>query len=213
MKITLSRDSAPAHARHPALAGLDRDAAWSGDRDVERFFTEGTRRVEVAEPIVFEDEPGVTQARHEIDWIQFLQDAASHRLVVEWTLDWRREPRDLDALVHLPPPRELGTDSSDALAPSVSAWRRRHHYGMLFDRRGPSFRQVKDRRFGAVNAFLIDDSDWLDALDIAAGGSSADTVLPLLGPAMEERLLMSFGPLVVWLPYRLRRAAIPAVLL
>lgn len=131
-------------------------------------------------------------------------------------LDWRgcTTPGLSPGLCHLTPPSSVCSHNEDG---QLETWIAAHRYGMFFWRQGPGFVVIKDQRpEGAPARFVIGDQPFLDVFHRALVPTAREELA--VAPAAEaaltrlvsEGIVLETGPLVIALPYRMRRWPIPA---
>ncbi|WP_203643694.1 DUF5825 family protein [Streptomyces sp. SID14478] len=118
-------------------------------------------------------------------------------------------PDALRALRHLPPPAPHADEPAE-----WTSWRDDHAVGMLYQRRGPGFVTVMDRRERPRSArFTLDHPDLLAAFDALQEATPLDALdaVHREGAALlaGERLALIVDGWAVALPARLRRWPVP----
>lgn len=110
------------------------------------------------------------------------------------------------ALGHLQPPNALPGLSARAEAERLRAWRAGHYVGLCLWRQGPGFVQIRDRRWGSLARFTVDEPHYQEAVNrLAYGATAADVPADALSDFTAERLVLPVGELNWWAPYRVRR--------
>ncbi|MCI0383736.1 DUF5825 family protein [Streptomyces sp. CNQ085] len=134
-----------------------------------------------------------------------VRDLTARAVFVEWRLRLPPEPSDgWQVLGHLQPPGEL--EGPEDAAGALARWRQGHYLCKCLWRQGPGFVQIRDRRWGDLRRFTADGPEYHAAITALDHGAHAgDVPAPVLAEFREERLVADVGPLVVWLPYRVRR--------
>jgi hypothetical protein len=187
---------------------------------VRDLYARGVRRVRLDRPV---DLSGAMGPRTLVDGMILLQELTAWGIVVDWTVRWGENQQVWEQLQHVYPPREFAPGPA---APAASAstretvvpaelehWRRTFYLCKCFYRRGPGFLQVRDRRRGVLNRFVIDDPRYLAAVDRLLDGAPVEDLPPdVLGDFVQEGLAGTAGTLGWWLPYRVRRWPWPAVM-
>lgn len=172
--------------------------------EADRLWELGARRVRLPRPVDLAA-AGADGAARAVRDLCLVRDLTARAVFVEWRLRLPPEPADgWRDLSHLQPPSELDgpADAADALA----RWREGHYLCKLLWRRGPGFVQIRDRRWGDLRRFTAEESEYGGAIAALAYGARADAVpAAVLAEFREERLVAEVGPLVWWLPYRVRR--------
>jgi hypothetical protein len=202
--ITAWRHNSPAWRLSPDVS-LGTLTVYGPPSDVaRRLRSAGARLVELDEPVELDAAGG--QA-HSLWMLSLVRELTARAIDVSWALgadfltgaDWRD-------FSHLMPPREI----SGADPRVLTAWRHRHYIGRCMYRRGPGFIQIRDRRRDELRGFVLDQPDYLDAVD-ALEDPAADRPIPrhVQDAFVEERLLVPVGDSRWWAPYRLRRWPLP----
>jgi hypothetical protein len=140
--------------------------------------------------------------------LSLVRELTSHGMEVDWRARLAAHGPQWWVFSHLFPPSVLdGPHGDEALA----AWRSKYHVGRCFQRRGPGFVQIRDRRHGGFRRLTVSDGDHLAAIDALLAGRGADAVPDLLVSVFEKQhLAVRFGGEVWWAPYRLRRWPLPS---
>lgn len=158
----------------------------------------GTRRAALSAPV---DLSGAGDPAATVRALVLVRELTSHAVAVDWRLlaapgeQWR-------LLGHLYPPSEVaGPSGQDILA----EWRSGFHLCRFVYRRGPGFVQVRDRRFGDLSCFTIDDPAYLAAIAGLRTGATASTVPGhVMDDLLAEGLVGVVGELAWWIPYQAR---------
>lgn len=130
-----------------------------------------------------------------------LQTAISDSRRVHWVARGDLGSELAGLLEHLPPPAEGGGIHADA-------WRNEHSYGALFERLGPGFILIRERRSGREGAiFNVRDPNLLSCISRLRVPSAhlCDTCAPLI----DEGLVLRCDAHSIYLPFRLKLPPTP----
>ncbi len=107
-------------------------------------------------------------------------------------------------LNHLQPPLVLSGPPDPEQ--TLRTWREEHYLCKCLWRQGPGFVQIRDRRWGELHRFTVDEPDYQEAIALLADGAPAAAVpAAILEDFRSEQLVGDVGEMVWWLPYRVRR--------
>ncbi|HEX5495920.1 MAG TPA: DUF5825 family protein [Mycobacteriales bacterium] len=176
------------------------------------LFDGGARRVALDSPITLSGGDTSTALR----LLAMVRDLTSYGIVVDWTvrLPDHMPTEDGDdpgwgaggwrLISHLYPPARVDVGSAgDAVR---AEWAEKFFLCRFMYRMGPGFVQIRDRRFGALNRFTVDDARYLTAIQTLTPRALMSAVPPdVLATFRAEGLVWEAGPLALWLPYRVRR--------
>lgn len=145
--------------------------------------------------------------------LSVLRDATARGIVTDWELvlpapEAQFAP-DIDEtlLAHLYPPRSIDGEGSHDWIPS---WRDGFFIGKLVYRHGPGFIQVRDRRGGKLELYVIDEARHLNAIAASARGCSPAAIdQVVLAELLRARLVLLVADRLLWLPYRIQRWPLP----
>lgn len=133
--------------------------------------------------------------------VTFLRDAMEHSRRVTWTCASAVSAEIAALLEHLPPPISGGGSHADR-------WREVHSFGLLFERRGGSFRTFRERRSAFDPAlFTMQDPQLVRCLDQLA--TPTDHQCPTCAPLEDEGLVLRRRGSFLLLPFRLRYPPTP----
>src|SRR5262249_5442169 len=129
---------------------------------------QGVRRVDLGCPV---DLTGGVD-RHFLVWILILlRECTSWGIVVDWTFRPGEYLQIWQRLNHICPPSAIiGQPDAEEI---VKTWRETFYLCKCVYRRGPGFVEVRDRRAGLLSRFVIDDPDYLAAVDALLPGAAA----------------------------------------
>lgn len=204
--VTAWRDYELEAAGLPGMSLGELAASGPAAETAARLWRNGARRVRL---------PGTTDLRaaanedpdaaaRTVRTLCLVRELTAHAVYVEWEL--RTEP-DADAwrpLNHLQPPLALSgpPEAEDALR----TWRGEHYLCKCLWRQGPGFVQIRDRRWGELYRFTVDEPDYQEAIGLLTEGAPASAIpAAILDDFRSERLVGDVGPMSWWLPYRVRR--------
>lgn len=161
----------------------------------------GARRVEL--PGV-QDLTGASRARRTVRALCPVRDLTALAVYVDWQLRIGPDTSTSRALGHLQPPSVL-LGSADP-EEDLKTWRSVHYLGKCLWRRGPGFVQIRDRRFGELRRFTVEEPEYHQAIDQLSLGVAASAVpAPVLADLAGEELVGRVGDQAWLLPYRVRR--------
>ncbi|MDQ2836279.1 MAG: DUF5825 family protein [Actinomycetota bacterium] len=177
----------------------------SSKADPAKIF-EGVHTMRWSEPVDLRRPDGLAA-------LSVIRDATARGIVTDWELV-RPAPEaqfapDIDQtlLAHLYPPRAIdGDPSHDWSRP----WREGFFIGKLVYRHGPGFIQVRDRRGGKLELYVIDEARHLNAIGASARGCSPAAIdQVVLAELLGARLVLLVADRLLWLPYRIQRWPLP----
>jgi hypothetical protein len=152
-------------------------------------------------PIDLSGNPGTATV---VARLLLLGQLTSWALVVDWEVRLGADPESWRLLSHLYPPRVV-LDAVDA-DHVRDRWRQGFYLCKCIWRQGPGFVEVRDRRAGSLARFIIDEPDYLRAMERLSAGCRADEVpAAVLADLVSEGLAGRVGDLAWWIPYRVRR--------
>jgi hypothetical protein len=174
----------------------------------QSLYDRGVRRVGLSRPVDLTGEMDAAM----LTWVMILlRDLSGLGVVVDWRLRPGAHGEVWQRLNHLSPPAELigQPDGEEALA----SWRETFYMCKCIYRHGPGFVEVRDRRSGSLARFVIDDPEYLAAVERLIGGANvADVPEEVLAAFVEEGLAGLAGESAWWLPYRVRRWPWPSMI-
>jgi hypothetical protein len=200
LTLRLWRDHDEELVRLPAVSlGSRQVDLASPDEAAVALYRDGVRRVAVDAPVDLTGPP-----RAAVDRLLLVGQLTSWAIVVDWQLRPADAGSHWPSLSHLYPPTAiLGTDDADDIR---ERWRRRFYVCRCIWRQGPGFIEVRDRRAESLTRFVIDEPDYLRAVERLSAGCRADEIpAAVLADLAGEDLIGRAGDLVWWLPYRVRR--------
>ncbi|MEV4194663.1 DUF5825 family protein [Streptomyces toxytricini] len=166
--------------------------------DAERLHAAGARCVRLPEPVEVCAGAGPRSARA----LALVRELTGRAVAVEWTARCGDGCAASGKLGHLYPPEEV----ERAAAGAARAWREAYFPGKCVFRRGPGFVEVRDRRFGALELFTIDEPPFLAAIGVLRDGAAAGAVPEGVLAELEGARLVSWsGGRAWWLPLAVHR--------
>ncbi len=194
--VRLWRDHDPAARRVPGMAMGERRITGDWAEVAAELYRRGARYARIAEPVEL-------CATGPAGPLILLRELTARGMAVDWAARCA-DGCDADRLLcHLWPPS----------TPDGGDWARTFFPCKCVYRHGPGFVEVRDRRFGTLELFTIDEPAHLAAIGaLAAGvptGAVPAAVRAELGAA---RLLGEHRGLLWWLPARVYRWPFPPLL-
>lgn len=199
--VTASRDYDPEVGTLPSMSLGRYEIDITGGEAARRLFAAGARHVTLPRPV---DVTDAADAAWSVRALSFVGDLSSLAISVDWQLHTGPDPDAWRHYSHLHPPTAvLGTTDPAATA---LAWRNAYYICKCVFRHGPGFIQVRDRRYGELRRFTIDEPEYHDAIGALTDGARADAIpRPILDDLMGETLVLRLGDHLWWAPYRVRR--------
>lgn len=197
--VRLWRDHDPVARRLPGMAMGGRRVTGDWVSVAAELYRRGARYARI-------DEPVELCASGPAGPLILLRELTARGLAVDWTA---RCPDGCGAdqlLRHLWPPSTL-----DGFA--AGEWARTFFPCKCVYRQGPGFVEVRDRRFGGLELFTIDEPEHLTAIAALAGGTPPGAVPAAVRTDLAgARLLGEHQGLLWWLPARVYRWPFPPLL-
>ncbi|MEV7614108.1 DUF5825 family protein [Streptomyces sp. NPDC089799] len=199
--VTASRDYDPEVSALPAMSLGRYEIDGNGGEAARRLFAAGARHVRLPRPVDLTDP---ADGAWSVRALSFVGDLTSMAISVDWQLRTGPDPDAWRPYGHLHPPTAvLGTADPAATA---LAWRTTYYICKCVFRHGPGFVQVRDRRYGELRRFTIDEPEYHAAIEALTDGARADSIpQPVLDDLMGETLVLRLGDHLWWAPYRVRR--------
>ncbi|MGW8066273.1 DUF5825 family protein [Streptomyces ziwulingensis] len=180
--------------------------------ECDRLWELGARRVRLSGAVDLADTGTPEAAARAVRTLSLVRDLTARAVLVEWDLRPGPDAGPMSAesisrlLSHLQPPQRIeGTDPATA-DDALRTWRNGHYLGKCLWRQGPGFIQIRDRRWGDLRRFTVDEPHYQEAIGRLAYGAPASAVPPdALADLREERLVLAVGGTEWWLPYRVNR--------
>jgi hypothetical protein len=188
------------------LAGMALgDALVTGDlvAAARDLYGGGARCVRIAEPVDVCRDATATSARA----LVLIRELTGRGMAVEWTARCADGCVADRRLAHLYPPGDiLG-------APGAAEWRATYFPCRCVFRRGPGFVEVRDRRFGTLEMFTVDDPRHMAAIDAMVAGIPSESVPDeVLADFAGAGLVAEQAGHLWWLPVRVHRWPTPALM-
>ncbi|WP_432108641.1 DUF5825 family protein [Streptomyces sp. AA1529] len=182
------------------------EAAGPPSEAAARLWRSGARRVRLTgttdlRPAANSD---AADAARTVRRLCLVRELTAHAVYVEWELRLASGPDVWRPLNHLQPPLVLSGPPDPEQ--TLRTWREEHYLCKCLWRQGPGFVQIRDRRWGELHRFTVDEPDYQEAIALLADGAPAAAVpAAILEDFRSERLVGDVGEMVWWLPYRVRR--------
>ncbi len=202
LRVSAWRDHDPAVRTLRGMSLGELDVTGTPAEAARSLWDAGARRVELPGTV---DLAGGAPAARALWQLQVVRDLTACAVWVDWriALDERTDWRSLS---HLQPPAAVSGTGDDEEA--TRRWRHEHYLGKCLWRRGPGFVQIRDRRWGALHRFTVEETDYQEAIDTLACGTPAGAVPPaVLADLAGEHLVTVLDGHACFLPYRVNRWA------
>ncbi|MFF2658392.1 DUF5825 family protein [Kitasatospora sp. NPDC058032] len=205
-EVELWLDHDPAARGLPGYALGHRTLSGPAQEEVTDLHRAGVRCLRLTAPVRLCADAPAASARA----LMLLREATGQGLAVLWQAVCTDGCAARRRFHHLYPPERLTGDGApqDVLAD----WRATYYPSKCVVRRGPGFVEVRDRRFGTLELFTIDEPGHLAQLDALAEGVELGTL-----PEAVHRDLAGAGLIAeqagrAWfLPMRVRRWPFPSL--
>ncbi len=204
LDVELWLDYDPAVQRLPGIALGPRTLHGPARDDVTALHRSGVRCLRLLEPVTLCRDAPETAAYA----LLLVREATSQGLAVLWTARCE-DGCAADGLFHhlYPPEQVLGT-----AAPITADWRAGYFPSRCVFRRGPGFVEVRDRRFGTLELFTIDEPEHLAQIGALTEGTPAGRLPAAVRRDFAEAgLITEQAGLAWWLPMRVRRWPFPSL--
>ncbi|WP_240529074.1 DUF5825 family protein [Streptomyces antioxidans] len=180
------------------------EVTGTGTEAAEQLWGLGARRVRLPNVIDFTDSAEAARTVHAICLVRDLTSLAVH---TDWQVRLTTETGTDDGWLpfsHLHPPRAvLGVPHGEEI---LHRWREEHYICKCLWRQGPGFVQIRDRRWGELRRFTVDEADYQRAIALLTTGAPVSSITAsALADFREEKLIGEIGELAWWQPYRVRR--------
>lgn len=177
---------------HLGTAAVTTDAAAAA----REFYASGARRVEL---ITVADVSSDADPRTVVRILDLLRELTAWGMVVDWRVRLTDVPAAGMHLGHLYPPREI--DGPKGAADLRAEWARGFFLGKCHYRKGPGFLEIRDHRLGVLNRIIIDEAEYLAAVDTLRRDPTARGVpAGVLDDLAAESLTLQFGDCHWWTP-------------
>jgi hypothetical protein len=202
--VELWLDYDPEVQRLPGIALGARTVHGSAGAEVTELHRAGVRCVRLLEPVVLCPDAPASAGQA----LRFVREATSQGLAVRWRARCADGCANNGLFHHLYPPHEvLGAPEQVA-----ARWRDGYFPSRCVFRRGPGFVEVRDRRFGTLELFTIDEPDHLAAIEALSEGTASDRLPDAVRRDFTEAgLITEQAGLAWWLPMRVRRWPFPSL--
>ncbi|MDF3292613.1 DUF5825 family protein [Streptomyces silvisoli] len=195
------RDHDTTASELPGMCLGDIEVDGAGGQAARKLFEAGARKVALPRPVDLTD---AADTRWTVRALSFVGDLTSLAIAVDWQVRPGPGSGSWARLNHLHPPTALldVPESQEALR----TWRNGYYICKCVHRQGPGFVQVRDRRFGELRRFIIDEPVYQETIAALADGAPA-AALPqdVVDDFVTEELAVRFGDHIWWAPYRVRR--------
>lgn len=207
VELALWRDPSPSARRLPGMAMGTVEINQDWVAEAVRLYRDGVRAVTLGRPVALCG----PEAEESAGAVALIRELTAHGISVEWTATCRPGCDDDLVFGHLWPPATVdGAADPDAVA---REWRRRFFPAKCVFRRGPGFLEVRDRRWGSLELFTIEEPAWIDAVAAMVEGAPVETVPQAAREAFADaRLTVTRAGRLWWLPARVRRWPFPPLL-
>ncbi|MFJ6138664.1 DUF5825 family protein [Kitasatospora sp. NPDC092286] len=190
------RDHDPAARTLPGMALGRLELADAARPDAERLYRAGARHVRLPHPV---DLCAATAGPESARALLLLRELTGRGLAVDWVARCADGCAADGALGHLYPPSRI----EGAPPQAAGAWRAGYFPARCVYRHGPGFIEVRDRRFGPLDLFTIDEPHFLTAVAGLLEGSPTGTVPDdVRAELADARLIAEHAGRLWWLPTR-----------
>ncbi|MFI8103742.1 DUF5825 family protein [Streptomyces sp. NPDC086023] len=198
ISVTAWRDYEPEACLLEGMSLGEATIAQPSGAAAESLWRLGARRVRINHLVDL-----ATPAAADFAALGLIRDLTSHAVFVEWRLHLPDADASWRLFSHLHPPVSIdGSPGSTVL----SQWRRDHYLGKLAWLRGPGFIQIRDRRWGDLRLFTLDQPGELAAVvalsEATAPSLTARAAVKELG---RHHLALQIGKQLWFAPYSYRR--------
>ncbi|MEO6700582.1 MAG: DUF5825 family protein [Jatrophihabitantaceae bacterium] len=172
------------------------DGDWASA--AAQLYQSGIRCVRLVEPVDLDVDPAP---------LILLRELTSWAIVSEWVARCAEgSATQLMQLSHLYPPSTVLGELDPLQVARLRSWREQYFPCKCTYRVGPGFVEVRDRRFGNLELFTIDEPDRLAAIGRLSDGMPVDELDPAIRQELADvNLITEHDGLCWWLPMRLRR--------
>ncbi|MFF2953337.1 DUF5825 family protein [Kitasatospora sp. NPDC057965] len=205
-EVELWLDHDPAARELPGYALGHRTLSGPAQQEVTGLHRAGVRCLRLTEPVRLCADAPAASARA----LMLLREATGQGLAVLWQAVCTDGCATRRRFHHLYPPERLTGDGApqDVLAD----WRATYYPSKCVVRRGPGFVEVRDRRFGTLELFTIDEPGHLAQLDALAEGVELGLLPEAVHRDLAEAGLIAEQAGRAWfLPMRVRRWPFPSL--
>ncbi|MFJ6635918.1 RiPP maturation radical SAM C-methyltransferase [Streptomyces sp. NPDC091376] len=165
------------------------------------LWEKGARCVRMPEPISFTPEEGAPDSVYALDLVR---DFTSLGMCVEWEVSLGEEAPPWQTLSHLYPPGAMeGIENAEE---TLEVWRSEYYLGRCAWMKGPGFIQIRDRRWGGLNRFILTDPHEVGAIETFDVQDTAVEVPQSFTESLTaEHLVIKIADRAWFAPYRMRR--------
>ncbi|MFD9687826.1 DUF5825 family protein [Kitasatospora sp. NPDC001309] len=204
-EVELWLDYDPAVRELPGFALGRRTLTGPAQAEVTGLHRAGVRCLRLTEPVRLCADAPAASARA----LMLLREATGQGLAVLWRAVCPDGCAAQRRFHHLYPPEQLtGGGAPDVLAD----WRATYFPSKCVLRRGPGFVEVRDRRFGTLELFTIDEPGHLAQLEALSEGVEVDRLPDAVRRDFAEAGLIAEQAGRAWfLPMRVRRWPFPSL--
>ncbi|MFD8749997.1 DUF5825 family protein [Kitasatospora sp. NPDC059577] len=203
-EVELWLDHDPAAREVPGFALGRRTLAGPARAEVTDLHRAGVRCLRLTEPVRLCADATAASARA----LMLLREATGQGLAVLWQAVCTDGCAAQRRFHHLYPPDQLTGAPQDVL----TDWRATYFPCKCVFRRGPGFVEVRDRRFGTLELFTIDEPGHLAQLDALAEGVEPGLLPDAVRRDFTEAGLVAEQAGRTWfLPMRVRRWPFPSL--
>ncbi|MFE6871092.1 DUF5825 family protein [Kitasatospora sp. NPDC057692] len=203
-EVELWLDYDPAARELPGFALGRRPLSGPAQEEVTRLHRAGIRCLRLTEPVRLCADAPAASARA----LMLLREATGQGLAILWQAVCTDGCAARRRFHHLFPPEESTGIPEDV----VADWRATYFPSKCVFRRGPGFVEVRDRRFGTLELFTIDEPGHLAHLDALAEGVEVSLLPEAVHRDLAEAGLIAEQAGRAWfLPMRVRRWPFPSL--
>ncbi|MFF2351092.1 DUF5825 family protein [Kitasatospora sp. NPDC058115] len=197
-------DYDPAARELPGFALGRRVLSGPAGAEVTGLHRAGVRCLRLTEPVRLCADAPPASARA----LMLLREATAQGLAVLWRAVCTDGCAARRRFHHLYPPERVAGAPEEV----VADWRATYFPSKCVVRRGPGFAEVRDRRFGTLELFTIDEPGHLEQLDALAEGVGTDLLPDAVRRDLTEAGLIAEQAGRAWfLPMRVRRWPFPSL--
>ncbi|MFE4357943.1 DUF5825 family protein [Kitasatospora sp. NPDC056800] len=203
-EVELWLDYDPAARELPGFALGRRTLPGPAQEEVTGLHRTGVRCLRLTEPVRLCADAPAASARA----LMLLREATGQGLAVLWQAVCTDGCAARRRFHHLYPPERLTGGPEDV----VADWRATYYPSKCVFRRGPGFVEVRDRRFGTLELFTIDEPAHLAQVDALAEGVEVGRLPEAVHRDFAEAGLIAEQAGRAWfLPMRVRRWPFPSL--
>lgn len=194
--VQMWRDYDPRVREIPGMALGYRSLTGHRGDEVDALYDAGVRCVRLTDEVDL-------SAQAPAGALILIRELTSRSIAVEWVGRCDDPSAPIQRLSHLyPPSAVLGSPAATA---ALRVWWNRFFPCKCVFRVGPGFLEVRDRRFGNLEVYTIDEPGHLDAVRRLVEGVPADGIDPGVRHELAADLIAENDGVLWWLPMRLHR--------